>query len=107
MTGMGQRASIQTTVQQNGFGKLSATKTGAGTNGWNGIYVNWYLPDGTDVSTTAGGNGEQNGVYPLVKVSVQNLSQNPFMPSFNIRGPGNSVRSRCPLKPGTGWRRLR
>jgi Flp pilus assembly protein TadG len=88
MTGMGQRASIQTIVQQNGFGKLSATKTGAGTNGWNGIYVNWYLPDGTDVSTTVGGNGEQNGVYPLVKVSVQSLSQSPFMPSFNLGGTG-------------------
>ena len=89
MTGMGQRASIQTIVQQNAFGRLSANKAAAGANGWNGIYVDWYLPDGTNEDGVVGGNGEQNGTYPLVKVSVQNLSQNPFMPAITVRGEGN------------------
>ena len=88
MTGMGQRASIQTVVQQNAFGRLSSNTSAAGTNGWNSIYVDWYLPDGTNEDGVVGGNGEQNGVYPLVKVSVQNLTQNSFLPSILIGGNG-------------------
>jgi len=85
---MNHRASIQTIVQQNAFGLLSATKTVPGTNGWNNIYVDWYLPDGTNEDGVTNGNGEQNGVYPLVKVSVQNITQNSLMPSIVIHGAG-------------------
>src|SRR5271165_2675538 len=37
---MGARASVQTVVQANAFGRLNSTSgTATGTNGWNGIYV--------------------------------------------------------------------
>ena len=88
MAGLGQRASIQMTVQASSFGLLSTDKTVAGTNGWNSIYVNWFLPDGTVEDGITGGNGEQNGIYPLVKVSIQNFSQRSFMPSIVVNKAG-------------------
>jgi len=92
ISGLGQRASIQTMVQNNAFGKLRTT-TGAatGVNGWNNIYVDWYLvnADGslTNEDGVVGGNGMQSdGQLPLVKVSVQNLSVNNFMPTVKMVG---------------------
>jgi Flp pilus assembly protein TadG len=88
MNGLGQRGSIQTVVQQYAFGRLSSNTSTAGTNGWNNIYVDWYLPDGTNEDGVVGGNGEQNGVFPLVKVSVQSLTLKTLMPSIIVRGQG-------------------
>jgi Flp pilus assembly protein TadG len=92
ISGMGQRASIQTVVQNNAFGKLRTTSGAAtGVNGWNGIYVDWYLvnADGTltNEDGVVGGNGMQSdGELPLVKVSVQNLSVGTFMPTIKMVG---------------------
>jgi hypothetical protein len=92
ISGLGQRASIQTMVQNSAFGKLrTTTGTATGVNGWNNIYVDWYLvnADGslTNEDGVAGGNGMQsNGQLPLVKVSVQNLSVNNFMPTVKMVG---------------------
>lgn len=86
---LGQRGSIQTIVQQNALGLLSTDKTTAGTNGWNHIYVDWYTADGTSQDGVAGGNGEQNGNYPLVRVSIQGYTSASFMPSIIVNGAGN------------------
>lgn len=92
ISGMGQRASIQTVVQNSAFGKLRGT-TGAatGVNGWNDIYVDWYLvnSDGTltNEDGVTGGNGMQtDGQLPLVEVSVQNYSSKTFMPTIQMPG---------------------
>jgi Flp pilus assembly protein TadG len=94
LTGMGQRASIQTVVQNNAFGRLGATAGAAtGVNGWNNIYVDWYLVN-TDGSLTnedgvVGGNGMQpDGELPLVEVSVQSLATKTFMPTIRMPGLG-------------------
>ena len=50
--------------------------------------VHFYLPDGTDVSNSVGGNGQQNGVYPLVEVSVESISQKTLLPIVKIPGLG-------------------
>ena len=83
MTGLGQKDSIRTVVQQHAFGKLG---TNSSSPGWSKIQIHFFLPDGTDVSSTVGGNGEQNGVYPLVEVSVEGSSQNTFMPTIKMPG---------------------
>jgi Flp pilus assembly protein TadG len=85
ITGLGQKDSIRTIVQKSAFGRLGADSTAAA---WSNIQVHFYLPDGTDVSNTAGGNGQHNGVYPLVEVSVESLSQKTFMPTIKIPGLG-------------------
>lgn len=85
ISGLGQKDSIRTIVQKNAFGRLGANSTAPD---WASIQVHFYLPDGTDVSNTVGGNGQQNGVYPLVEVSVENLSQKTFMPTIRIPGLG-------------------
>lgn len=92
MSGMGQRASIQTIVQNSAFGKLRTTSGAAtGVNGWNNIYVDWYLvnADGslTNEDGVVGGNGMQtDGQLPLVKVSVQSLTVKNFMPTVKMVG---------------------
>lgn len=89
---MGQRASIQTIVQANSFGRLKATSGAAtGVNGWNNIYVDWYLvnADGTltNEDGVVGGNGMQtDGSLPLVEVSVQNFTAKTFMPTIRLIG---------------------
>ena len=89
---MGQRASIQTVVQANSFGRLYGTAGAAtGVNGWNSIYVDWYLvnADGsmTNEDGVVGGNGMQaDGSLPLVQVSVQNFSAKTFMPTIKLIG---------------------
>ncbi len=108
MTGMGLRASVQTVVQQNAFGQLHATAGAAtGVNGWNSIYVNFYqvAADGTvtDVSTTTGGDGPVNGVEPLVEVSVQAISEKPFMAP--IKMPGVNILSPL-MMTATAWDRM-
>lgn len=91
---MGQRASIQTIVQNNSFGRLKSTSGAAtGVNGWNSIYVDWYLvnADGTltNEDGVLGGNGMQaDGSLPLVKVSVQNFAAKTFMPTIKLIGLG-------------------
>jgi Flp pilus assembly protein TadG len=79
---LGQIDSIRTVVQNSSFGRLKSTA------GWNSIQVHCYLPDGTDVTAVVGGCGEQNGVYPLVEVSVESFSQKTFMPSISLPGMG-------------------
>jgi Flp pilus assembly protein TadG len=85
--GMGQRASVQSVVQSHAFGALKATAGAAtGVNGWNNIYVDWYLvnADGslTNEDGVVGGNGMQvNGQLPLVEVSVQSISPKNFVPT--------------------------
>jgi Flp pilus assembly protein TadG len=92
VTGLGQRASIQTVVQYNAMGRLNATSgTATGTNGWNNIYVDWFLvnADGTltDEDGVTGGNGMQtDGELPLVAVSVQGLSVSTFLPTIKLVG---------------------
>jgi Flp pilus assembly protein TadG len=92
VSGLGQRASIQTVVQYNAFGHLNATSgTATGTNGWNSIYVDWYLVNGDGTLTSedgiVGGNGmQEDGSLPLVAVSVQGLSVNTFMPTIKLVG---------------------
>jgi hypothetical protein len=94
LSGMGQRASIQTIVQNNAFGKLTSTSgTATGVNGWNNIHVDWYLvnSDGslTNEDGVVGGNGMQtDGALPLVEVSVQNISSKNLMPTIRIPGLG-------------------
>lgn len=89
---MGQRASIQTVVQASAFGRLGGTSGAAtGVNGWNRIYVDWYLvnADGTMTNEdgVVGGNGMQaDGSLPLVKVSVQSFSSKTFMPTIHMVG---------------------
>jgi Flp pilus assembly protein TadG len=89
---MGQRASIQTVVQASAFGRLGGTSGAAtGVNGWNSIYVDWYLvnADGTMTNEdgVVGGNGMQaDGSLPLVKVSVQSFSSKTFMPTIHMVG---------------------
>lgn len=89
---MGQRASIQTVVQLNAFGRLNGTTgTATGVNGWNSIYVDWYLvnADGTltNEDGVVGGNGMQaDGSLPLVKVSVQSFTSKTFMPTIKMPG---------------------
>ena len=85
MTGLGQKDSIRTVVQGNAFGRLGANSTAPA---WSSIQVHFYLPNGTDVSSVVGGNGEQNGVYPLVEVSVESFSQKTFLPSIKMPGLG-------------------
>jgi Flp pilus assembly protein TadG len=84
-SGLGQTDSIRTVVQHAAFGKLGKSNTDPG---WASIQVHFYLPDGTDVSSVVGGNGEQNGVYPLVEVSVESFSQKTFMPTVRMPGMG-------------------
>ena len=85
MNGLGQKDSIRTIVQRSAFGRLGFTSSDPG---WSKIQVHFYLPDGTDVSTVSGGNGEQNGVYPLVEVSVEDFAQKTFMPTIKLPGLG-------------------
>jgi Flp pilus assembly protein TadG len=85
ITGLGQKDSIRTIVQRNAFGRLGANSTAPA---WSKIQVHFFLPDGTDVSNTVGGNGQQNGIYPLVEVSVESLSTKTFMPTITIPGIG-------------------
>jgi Flp pilus assembly protein TadG len=83
ISGLGQKDSIRTIVQKNAFGRLGADSAAPA---WASIQVHFYLPDGTDVSNKPGGNGQQNGVYPLVEVSVESISQKTFMPTVRIPG---------------------
>jgi Flp pilus assembly protein TadG len=83
MSGLGQKDSIRTVVQKNAFGRLGSSSADPA---WSNIQVHFYLPNGTDVSNTVGGNGQQNGVYPLVEVSVESISQKTFMPTIRIPG---------------------
>jgi Flp pilus assembly protein TadG len=83
MTGLGQKDSIRTVVQRNAFGRLGSNSSDPG---WSKIQVHFYLPDGTDVSNVVGGNGAQNGVNPLVEVSVEGFSQGTFMPTIKMPG---------------------
>jgi Flp pilus assembly protein TadG len=84
---LGQIDSIRAMVQKNAFGKLgSGGSSGTDLTGWNSIQVHFYLPNGTDVTGVTGGNGEQNGVYPLVEVSVESFSQKTFMPTIRLPG---------------------
>jgi Flp pilus assembly protein TadG len=85
MGGLGQKDSIRTVVQRSAFGRLGSDSSAPA---WSNIQVHFFLPDGTDVSNTPGGNGEHNGVYPLVEVSVEYLSANTFMPTIKIPGLG-------------------
>ncbi|MGB7760652.1 MAG: TadE/TadG family type IV pilus assembly protein [Bryobacteraceae bacterium] len=93
ITGLGQRASIQTVVQANAFGKLNATGgTATGVNGWNGIYVDWYLVNQNTGALTpedgvTGGNGMQiDGELPLVCVSVQGNPGRLLVPFVKMPG---------------------
>ena len=85
LSGLGQKDSIRTVVQQSAFGRLGANNT---SSAWSNIQVHFYLPDGTDVSSVVGGNGQHNGVYPLVEVSVEGISTKTFMPSIKFPGLG-------------------
>ena len=86
---LGQIDSIRTVVQRSAFGKLGKDGSAAtDLTGWNSIQVHFFLPDGTDVTGVAGGNGEQNGIYPLVEVSVESFSQRTFMPTIRLPGLG-------------------
>jgi Flp pilus assembly protein TadG len=85
MTGLKQVDSIKATVQNNAFGRLGSAHTG---DAWDSIQVHFFLPDGTDVSKVAGGNTAQNGVYPLVQVSVESFSLKTFMPTIKMPGLG-------------------
>ena len=80
---LGQKDSIRTIVQQNASGTLGANSSATA---WAAIQVHFFLPDGTDVSNTVGGNGQQNGVYPLVEVSVENFSHTNLMPTVKMPG---------------------
>jgi Flp pilus assembly protein TadG len=86
LSGLGQKDSIRTIVQQHAFGQLGS---GSSAPQWSSIQVHFFLPDGTDVSSVVGGNGEQNGVYPLVEVSVESLSSKTLMPT--VKMPGLSI----------------
>jgi len=86
---MGLRASVQTVVQQNAFGRLNSTAGAAtGVDGWNSIYVDCYLvnSDGSLTSSTCGMT--TSGQLPLVKVSVQGISSKAFMPTLRLPGLG-------------------
>jgi Flp pilus assembly protein TadG len=83
---LGQKDSIRTIVQNNAFGQLGSGSQAAA---WANIQIHFYLPDGTDVSNTVGGNGPQaNGVYPLVEVSVVNITRKNLMPTVRMPGLG-------------------
>jgi len=87
---MGLRASVQTVVQQNAFGRLNSTAGAAtGVDGWNSIYVDCYLVN-TDGSLTSSSNCGMtaSGQLPLVEVSVQSLSSKVFMPTISLHGLG-------------------
>ena len=94
MSGMGARASIQKVVQSNAFGRLGATSGSAtGVNGWNNIYVDWYLVSASGTLTNedgvVGGNGMQaDGQLPLVEVSVQSFSAKTLLPTVLMPGLG-------------------
>jgi Flp pilus assembly protein TadG len=89
VSGLGQKDSIRTIVQQNAFGRLGANSSAPA---WSNIQVHFYQIDTStgaliDVSSTTGGNGPYgNGMLPLVKVSVESLSQNTFMPTIKMPG---------------------
>jgi Flp pilus assembly protein TadG len=85
MTGLGQKDSIRTVVQRSAFGRLGANSSAAA---WSSIQVHFFRPDGTDVSTTVGGNGQYNGQLPLVEVSVEAFSLSTFMPTIKMPGLG-------------------
>ena len=85
LSGLGQKDSIRTIVQRHAFGRLGANSSASQ---WSSIQVHFYLPDGTDVSSVVGGNGEQNGVYPLVEVSVESISNKNLMPTIKMPGLG-------------------
>ena len=88
---LGQKDSIRTVVQQNAFGQLG---TGSTAPAWSNIQIHFYLPDGTDVSTTVGGNGPQaNGVYPLVEVSVVGITRRTSCPPSKCRDWASSIPS--------------
>jgi len=97
MTGMGARASTQTYVLQNAFGTLAANpgSVALGTNGWHGIYVDWYLVDPNTGSYASqdgisGGNCMQtDGNLPLVSVSVQNFPGSLLVPFVKSPGMGS------------------
>jgi Flp pilus assembly protein TadG len=83
ISGLGQKDSVKTVVQQNAFGRLGSDSNSPA---WSKIQVHFYRPDGTDVSNTAGGNGAYNGQLPLVQVSVESLSVATFMPTIKLPG---------------------
>ena len=83
LPGLGQKDSIRTVVQKSAFGRLGR---GSGATQWANIQVHFFLPDGTDVSNTVGGNGQQNGIYPLVEVSVESISTKNLMPLVKMPG---------------------
>jgi Flp pilus assembly protein TadG len=107
ISGLGQKDSIRTVVQRNAFGNLGANSTSPA---WANIQVHFYLPDGTDVSNVVGGNGLQNGIYPLVEVSVESITKNNLLPTVKMPGLGTlsgivmSARSwdRMEASPSTG-----
>lgn len=92
ITGLGQKDSIRTVVQQNAFGRLGADNNAPG---WSNIQVHFYQINSAtgaliDVSNTVGGNGPYgNGQLPLVEVSVESLSQKTFMPTIKMPGLGS------------------
>ena len=85
ISGLGQKDSIRTVVQRNAFGNLGANSSAAA---WSSIQIHFFLPDGTDVSSVVGGNGQQNGVYPLVEVSVESITEKSLLPIVKIPGLG-------------------
>jgi Flp pilus assembly protein TadG len=95
MPGMGLRASVQTVVQQNAFGRLGATAgTATGVDGWNNIYVDYYAP--TDAGTLTPLDGETGATWtadaknlPLVQVSVQGLTGKTLLPFVKMPGMGS------------------
>jgi len=107
---MGLRASIQTVVQDNAFGRLRTTAGAAtGVNGWNGIYVDYYLVN-SDGSLTSedGATGTSwttaAAELPLVEVSVQGLSSKTFMPTIKLPGLGPAL---SPIVMGAvAWDRM-
>jgi len=113
MSGLGARASVQTYVQQNAFGTLNnnpgTNPPSLGTNGWCGIYVDWYIVDsanGTldDEDGVVGGNGMQvDGTLPLVEVSVQSLPGKLFVPF--VQSPGMGVLTAITLG-AVSWDRM-
>jgi len=97
MTGLQQRASIQTVVQNNAFGRLKGTAGAAtGACDWNSICVHFYQINTAtgalvDVSSTTGSAPYGNGQLPLVEVSVDSFSQKTFMPTIKLPGLGTTL----------------
>ena len=87
---MGLRASVQTVVQENAFGRLNSTAGAAtGVDGWNSIYVDCYLVSTTGSLTSSSNCGiTASGQLPLVEVSVAGISSKAFMPTLRLPGLG-------------------